>query len=214
MRAVNLEKLLPADIPRGERVLWFGAPEPVSLWRRAYRADAVGLWFLAMTAWNGASVASSDGGFAGFVSVLRTLGFGAAALAILGLLAWCSARTTLYVLTERRVIIKTGIALPMFIHIPFKQIRAANVRAFADGTGEVTVGLAEAQRIPYLALWPSARPLRFARPEPALRGIANARDVGATLARALAEAAGQGAAAPARAPATVAAPGRVATAAA
>ena len=81
----------------------------------------------------------------------------------------------------------------MFIHIPFKQIRAANVRAFADGTGEVTVGLAEAQRIPYLALWPSARPLRFARPEPALRGIANARDVGATLARALAEAAGQGA---------------------
>jgi hypothetical protein len=212
MKAVNLEKLLPADIPKGERVLWFGRPEPTSLWRRAYRGDAVGLWFLAMTLWNVASLTTSDGAFAGFVSALHTLGLGAAALAILGFLAWLSARTTLYVVTERRIVIKTGIALPIFINVPYMQIGAANVRAYGDGTGDVTVGIVAGQRIPYLALWPSARPLRFTRPEPALRCIVNARDVAATVARALAEASGQATAAPARAPVAASEPGRVATA--
>ena len=117
------------------------------------------------------------------------------------MLAFASARTTLYVLTERRVVLKSGIALPIFINVPFKQVASADLRAFADGTGEVTLGLTKEERIPYLALWPSARPLRFARPEPALRCIANARDVADTLGRALAEASGQPQTAPARAPA-------------
>jgi hypothetical protein len=186
MRAINLEKLLPADIPPGERILWFGRPEPTSLWRRAYRADWVGAWFAAMTVWNFVSVSESGGLFAGFVSAVRTLGVGAAGLALLSLLAMLSARTTLYVVTERRVVVKTGVALPMFINVPFKQVTSANLRAFSDGTGDVTLGLTDEQRIPYLALWPSARPLRFSSPEPALRGIAHARDVAETLGRALA----------------------------
>lgn len=212
MRAVNLEKLLPADIPPGERVLWFGRPEPTSLWRRAYRADWVGVWFAMMTIWNFASVTASDSVLAGFVSALRTLGLGAAALAILGALAWASARTTLYVVTERRIVIKTGIALPLFINVPFKQIASANLRAFADGSGEVTVGVTDRQRIPYLALWPSARPLRFSRPEPALRCIPRASEVAATLGRALAEATGQAPTVPARVSVEAPDPGRVAAA--
>ncbi len=200
MRAFNLEKLLPADIPPGERVLWFGRPEPTSLWRRAYRADWVGAWFIVMTLWN---FATSDSPFAGLVSALRTLGLGASALAILGLLAWASARTTLYVVTEQRLVVKTGIALPLFINVPYKQILSANVSAYGDGTGIVTVGLTNEQRIPYLVLWPSARPLRFARPEPALRCIPRAAEVGATLGRALAKAAGQAPAPADRAVATL-----------
>ena len=201
MKAINLEKLLPADIPPGERILWFGRPEPISLWRRAYRADWVGAWFAAMTLWNLVSVSQSDGLFAGFVSAVRTLGVGAAALALLSLLALLSARTTLYVVTERRVVVKTGVALPMFINVPFKQVASANLRVFADGAGDVTLGLTDKQRIPYLALWPSARPLRLSSPEPALRSIANARDVAEALGRALAQASAR---APSAAPAPVA----------
>jgi hypothetical protein len=214
MKAINLEKLLPADIPQGERVLWFGRPEPVSLWRRAYRADVVGVWFLAMAVWNLAGVSASDGALAGFVSALRTLGSGAAAMAILALLAWASARTTLYVVTERRIVVKTGIALPIFINVPFKQISGANLRAYADGSGEVTIALTDGQRIPYLALWPSARPLRFARPEPALRCVAGARDIAATLGRALADAANQPPMAPVRGREAAGEPAAVAAAAA
>ena len=201
MKAINLEKLLPADIPPGERILWFGRPEPISLWRRAYRADWVGAWFAAMTLWNLVSVSQSDGLFAGFVSAVRTLGVGAAALALLSLLALLSARTTLYVVTERRVVVKTGVALPMFINVPFKQVASANLRVFTDGAGDVTLGLTDKQRIPYLALWPSARPLRLSSPEPALRSIANARDVAEALGRALAKASAR---APSASPAPVA----------
>jgi hypothetical protein len=191
MKAVNLEKLLPADIPQGERVLWFGRPEPTSLWRRAYRADWIAAWFGVMTMWNFVSGASDAGFLFGFISGIRTLGIGAAALAIFAFLAWLSARTTLYVVTERRVVIKTGIALPVFYNVPFKQIGGASLRDYGDGTGDVPVALTNGQRIPYLALWPSARPLRFTAPEPMLRCVVDARQVAETLGRALAKAAGE-----------------------
>jgi hypothetical protein len=191
MKLVNLEKLLPADIPPGERVLWFGRPEPVSLWRRGYRADWVAAWFGVMTVWNFVSGTADEGVLVGFVSAVRTLGFGAAALAIFAFLAWLSARSTLYVVTERRVVIKTGIALPIFYNVPFKQIGSASLRAYADSTGDVPVALIKGQRIPYFLLWPSARPWRYTSPEPALRCIPNARQVAQILGRALAEASGE-----------------------
>jgi hypothetical protein len=191
MKAVNLEKLLPSDIPPGERVLWFGRPETKSLWRRAYRADWVMIWFAVLTAWSITSALVDDGALAAAVAALRTLGFGAVSLALLGFLAWLGARNTLYVITERRLVIKSGVALPIFINLPFKHIVAANLRVYGDETGDVSAALAEGQRVPYFALWPSARPLKFAEPEPTLRCVPEARAVAETLGRALAAAAGQ-----------------------
>ncbi|MCW2273068.1 PH domain-containing protein [Rhodoblastus acidophilus] len=184
MKLVNLEKLLPSDIPPGERVLWFGRPETKSLWRRAYRADWVVIWFALATAWTTFS-ALGEGTYAAVAAALGTLGLGAAALAILGLLAWLAARTTLYVITERRLVIKSGIALQIFINLPFSQITAANVRAFGDDTGDVTITLAPGQHVSYIALWPSARPWRFVDPEPTLRSVPQAREVAETLGTAL-----------------------------
>jgi hypothetical protein len=184
VKLVNLEKLLPSDMPPGERVLWFGRPEAKSLWRRAYRADWVIAWFALATVWTTVS-ALNDGTSAIVAAALGTLGLGAAALAILGLLAWLSARTTLYVITERRLIIKSGIALQIFINLPFSQITAANVRAFGDDTGDVSISLAPGQHVSYIALWPSARPWRFVDTEPTLRGVPQAREVAETFGNAL-----------------------------
>ena len=193
MKAVNLEKLLPSDIPPGERVLWFGRPEPKSLWRRAYRADWVIIWFAVLTVWSFISALADQGALAAALATLRTLGFGAVSLALLGFLAWLGARNTLYVVTERRLVIKSGVALPIFINLPFKHIVAANLRVYADGTGDVSTGLAKGQHVPYFALWPSARPLKFADPQPTLRCVPEARAVAETLGRALAAASGQAA---------------------
>jgi hypothetical protein len=186
VKLVNLEKLLPSDIPAGERVLWFGRPETKSLWRRAYRADWVIAWFALATAWTTISALLSDQGTSTVVAAaLGTLGLGAAALAILGLLAWLSARTTLYVITERRLIIKSGIALQIFINLPFSKIVAANLRAFGDDSGDVSITLAPDQHVAYIALWPSTRPWRFVNPEPTLRSVPQAREVAETLSQAL-----------------------------
>jgi hypothetical protein len=190
MKAVSLEKLLPSDVPPGERILWHGRPRWISLARRAYRADFVAAYFVALTVW---SVWSSIG--AGFEAAARstmtTLGLAAAALAILALLSYLSARTTLYVVTSKRLVLKVGIALPVFINVPFKEIGSAAVRAHSDGTGEVTVGLVKGKRIGYWLLWPSARPLHLLNPQPCLRCVANAALVADTLAAALVEASGQ-----------------------
>lgn len=184
MKTVNLEKLLPEDIPPGERILWYGRPNWIALFRGAYRADLVAGYFLVLAAWN-ALDASSVGASAALVAAARACGIGVAALALLALLAWASARTALFVITSRRVVMKIGVALQVFYNLPFSQIRNAALRVENDGTGEVTLQLSEGKRIGYLHLWPFARPFHFADPEPALRGLSQAQQVGDILGRAL-----------------------------
>jgi len=204
VRAVSLEKLLPADIPAGERILWHGRPRWISLARRAYRADFVAAYFVALTVWS--VWAKVDAGWsASALAGVETLGLGVAALAIIAALSFLSARTTLYVVTSRRLVFKVGIALPIFINLPFKDIHSAAARVYGDGTGEIPVTLKKGRRVGYFVLWPSARPLHLLSPQPCLRCVGDAAVVSATLGAALREFAGQ--------PATpAAAPGREAKA--
>ncbi len=191
MKAVNLEKLLPADVPTGEQILWHGRPTWISLARRAYRGDLVAAYFVTLTIWNVYSVAGDSPFNAAALVSAKTLGLGAIALALIALMSFLSARTTLYVMTSRRLVLKIGVALPIFINVPFKQIASANVRVYGDGTGEIAVALTPNERVGYLVLWPHARPFHFTSPQPSLRSVANAAAVAETLSRALREAAGQ-----------------------
>ena len=181
MKIVDLDKLLPADIPEGERVLWHGRPEWVSLARNAYRVDLVAAYFAALALWNAATEGADAGSAAALIAVAKTLVLAVAGLGLLCLLAWLSARTTLYVITSRRIVMKVGVALPIFFNIPFSQIASAALRTFKDGAGEIPLTLAAGRRIAYLHLWPHARPLHFANPQPALRSIPQADAVAVTL---------------------------------
>ena len=125
MKAVNLEKLLPADIPAGERILWHGRPSWLSLARRAYRGDFVAAYFVALGIWNLASAAASGDPGAVAATGLKTSALAVAALALLGFLGYASARSTLYVVTTKRLVLKVGIALPIFINVPFAKIASA-----------------------------------------------------------------------------------------
>jgi hypothetical protein len=185
MKAVNLELLLPADIPAGEHILWHGRPEWFSLARRAFRADLVAMYFGLMTAVNFVMAAVAGGIGDAAISAAKTLAAGCLALGLLMLLAWLSSRTTLYVVTSRRVTMKIGIALPIFLNLPFSSIVSASLRRYPDGTGEIPLALKAGSHIAYLHLWPHARPFRFARPEPALRCVPNAPRVAEVLSRAL-----------------------------
>ncbi len=190
MKAVNLEKLLPEDIPQGERILWHGRPQWISLFRRAYRADYVAGYFALLAAW-GTVDAAPQGGEVAMLAAGRTLAIGGAALALLALLAWASARTALFIITSRRVVLKVGIALQVFYNLPFSQIKSAALRVEGDGTGEASLTLLPGKRMGYLHLWPFARPLHFKEPAPALRGLKDARLVGEILSRALIAAANE-----------------------
>ena len=104
-------------------------------------------------------------------------------MALLHLLAWGSARTTIYTLTDRRIVMRIGIAVPKCINLPLGTIASVDLAARADGTGDLPLTLLGAPALGYVALWPHARPVRIVRPQPMLRCVPDAARVAALIAR-------------------------------
>ncbi|AWN55816.1 phosphopantetheine adenylyltransferase [Methylobacterium sp. 17Sr1-1] len=156
----------------------------LSLARRAFHVDLVAVYFGGLALYQ----AVSAGRTAAAWPVLLA---GALALAILFLLAWGARRTTVYTLTDRRLMLRIGIALQMDINLPLKEIESAAFRRLSDGSGDLPLRLKPGVRLAYLHLWPHARPWRLSRPEPMLRCVPDAEAVAKRIAAALAEANGQ-----------------------
>ena len=174
---------LPGPLPAGERILWQGAPTTAGLLVRVFHARLVIAWFAVCALAFGLT---ADAPAAALKVVAPTLAVGAVGLALLWLLAWLTHRTTLYTVTNRRIVLQAGIALPVTHNLPFAQIDTASLRAFTDGSGDLPLRLRPGLRIAYLQLWPHARPWRLARTEPMMRSVPDADAVAALLARALA----------------------------
>ena len=178
---------LPAPLPDGETILWQGAPDWRTFARRAMRVRVVSGYFVLLAIWGIATRISSGMPLSEVaLSTLRWGSLAVIAIALLVIFAWLVARTTLYTITTRRVVVRFGIALPITIQIPFHKIDAAGVRIWPDRTGDITLSLMPGQRIGYLIVWPHARPWKMAKTQPALRGIPQAAEVAQMLSRALA----------------------------
>lgn len=196
---------LPAPLPEGETVLWQGAPSWEVFARRALRLRWVAAYFALMIGW-GVADRLSSGESLRLVSVAAaewTL-LALAATGLLALYAWGVARTTLYTITNRRVVMRIGVALPMTLQIPFSRIDAAGVKPEA---GEIAMTLRPGEKIAYAVLWPHARPWKLAKAQPALRGLADAAGAAQILSRALTASAAQPAAVRVQVTATGAASG-------
>jgi hypothetical protein len=186
---------LPERLPAGECMLWQGAPHWLGLALTAFRLREIAIYFALLMVWRGGSMlyegASVMPALDHAIAILP-LAFGA--IAILLVIAITSARTTVYTITDRRIVMRFGMALPLTVNIPFTQIDAAAVGhhrgGLADGLGDITLSLGAGERIGYLMIWPHARPWRYSRPEPMLRSLPNPDGVAALLADALAAHAG------------------------
>lgn len=177
---------LPERLPPGERVLWRGAPDWKRLARHAFHVRKVGIYFAVLAAWFMVE-AWYDGTpwlqAAGTLGILS--GVAAAAMGLLGLMAWLSARETVYTITSERVVVRFGVALRLTLNVPFTIIEQANLCLHGDGNGDISLALAGSDRVSYLVLWPHARPWRLRRPEITLRTIPDAEEVAGALAGAL-----------------------------
>ena len=176
---------LPGRLPAGETLLWQGAPD----WRRlaisAFHVRLVAAYFAALLLW--AVIDAATGGGTAPVGIGMTALLGVTAVTMLSGLAWWSARTTVYSITNRRVVLRFGMALPKCVNLPFAQITTARLAAGPDGGGDIALALTE-KGLPYPALWPHARAWALARPEPSLRALPDAATVAALLADACAAA--------------------------
>ena len=187
---------LPEALPRGETLLWQGSPDWKLLARRAFHLRKLAIYFGALLLLR-AAFAYNDG--ATLVDALRTtlapLALAALALGLVGLMAWLSARSSVYTVTDKRVVMRIGIVLTLTFNIPFTRIAAAGLHLDADGHGDIPLTLLEPDRIAWLHLWPHARPWRVKRPEPMLRCVPQATTVARLLAQAWSQATGAPAAA-------------------
>lgn len=180
---------LPEVLPAGERMLWQGAPRWQSLAVQAFHVRKVAVYFALLAAFQ-AATALVDGGTArqALAASSWLVVLGAGAVAVLALLAKLSAQGTVYTLTDRRVVMRFGIALPMTVNLPFAAIDAAMAGRRPDGTCDIALSLGRGTRIGYLVNWPNVRPWRFTRPQPMLRALADGERVAALLGEALAAA--------------------------
>lgn len=178
---------LPEELPATERVLWQGAPDWHAFAIDAFHVRKVMIYFVALAS-GAAFFRFADGASLAQVATpfFWLLPMGLMACALLAAIAWYSATTTLYTITDKRVVMRIGMAFTISVNLPFKRIDGAAVKLSKDGGGDVVFTLEPGNKLSYAILWPHARRWHFANPQPALRSIPDADRVARLLASAMA----------------------------
>lgn len=173
---------LPEELPGGEAIVWQGQPTWGAMARRVFHANTIGMYFgaLIFLHWvyrtmNGDALGDI------LVGVAWQVGLVAVALGILIGLARAYARSTMYTLTNRRLVVRSGVAIPMMINLPLNQVEAAGVRQHGDNTGDFVLTMRSEQKPAYWALWPNVRPWHWSRVQPMLRGVQDHAALSAAL---------------------------------
>ena len=172
---------LPGMLPPGEHIVWQGSPDWLTLARTAFSTRLVTIYFVLLTGWALESAWARHGGYLG---VEMTAGLGLVGVALLYALALAEARTTVYTLTNRRIVLRIGIAVPKCINLPLRMIGAVDLALHRDGTGDVSLTITGPAKLGVAALWPHARPWKVIAPQPTLRAIPDAHAVADQIARA------------------------------
>ncbi len=168
---------IPAPLPPGEHVVWQGSPDKWEMAKNAFHIRKIMLYFAVILAVQILSGLTISGGSTTGVSLPMTVALSFAGIAILGVLSWATAHVTIYTVTNRRILIRFGVALQMTINLPFTQIKAADMRVDNNGFGDIPLTLKDAKRVNYFVLWPHVRPWCFSTPQPMLRSIPNVERV-------------------------------------
>ena len=189
VRRTAARHALPTALPAGERVLWRGEPDWRAIARHALHLRGLGLYLAIVVA--GVAIVSARRGDPAAAIAWETTR--AALVASVPLLvgityAWLAARAAAYTITNRRVVIRMGLVVPLTLNLPFTQIDGVAMTEKRDGTGDVAVQLAPGSKgLGWFIMWPHTRPWHFARAQPLLRGLPDAARAGQILAQALAE---------------------------
>ncbi|MEY3251585.1 MAG: hypothetical protein RL227_558 [Pseudomonadota bacterium] len=180
---------LPERLPDSERLLWQGQPLPGLVARRVFHLPIVVGYFAVMLAWRiGSQLQDGLPLLAALKGSLVLALLAAVAIGILAALARLTASTTVYTLTDKRIVMRIGIVLTVTYNLPLKHVDAAHLLPLGEGRGEIALQLRGDTRIAYLNLWPHARPWMLARPQPMLRCLAGAEAVSQKLSEAWAAA--------------------------
>ena len=180
---------LPEPLPHGETILWQGAPDFSDLAVRVFHLrKAIGYFAIIIAlravyqSMQGLDTSST------VVAMIWPVSLALISVTAIATLAWLTARTTAYTLTDQRVVMRIGIVLTLTFNLPLKTIEMAGLKQTGKGFGDIPLSMRGNDRIAWLHLWPHARPWRLAKPEPMLRCLPEAALVAAKLTNAWAAA--------------------------
>lgn len=175
-------KGLPETLPESEPMRWQGAPDWRQLAIRVFHVRKIAVYFLLLV------VAHIGFGIADGVALAKLLTgsawltlLGTATVAILSVLAWLYGKTTVYTITEQRLVMRFGVVLTMMINIPWSKLDSADLTLRDSGSGDITLKLVDGEKASYVVLWPHARPWHFAPVQPMLRCLPDAEKVAVQL---------------------------------
>lgn len=164
---------LPGVLPADEHIIWQSAPDWKNLALSALHVRLPVAYFAALSIW---AIARGE-----LQSAASFVLLGAVVTALFALFAWGVEQTSVYTLTNKRLVLRIGVALNKCVNVPLGEIESANLKMLASGHGNIVLTLKGPPRLGYLMLWPHARSLRIIRPQPMLRAIPDARNVAAML---------------------------------
>lgn len=156
---------LPGNLPKGEHIVWQGSPDWRSFARSVFHTRLVAGWFIFV-----ASLAFVAGG-TGVLGAAITMIVAMLGLGILWALAWAGARATVYTLTNKRVVMRFGAAVPKCVNLPLSRIAAADLRPVGGGHVDIVLRLTERFPLGWMQAWPHVRPWKVASPQPMLRAV-------------------------------------------
>lgn len=184
---VPAPKGLPEPLPDGEQIVWQGSPRWWPYARRVFQCNRIAFYFAVLIVWIAGSAYVDSGEF---WSVIRALSWSlppaAGVLAVLALLGWLYARATVYTVTNKRVVIQSGLAFPSMVNLPFTLIASADLKIYKDSTGDIELSLS-GPRLLYSMLWPNVRLFAIGRPKPMMRALPEPREAAEQLGRALSQ---------------------------
>jgi hypothetical protein len=179
---------LTDPLPAGETILWQVQPEPKRMgssvfhyrWLALYVAGAMVLGLMA----------ARQSGYPfgeGLATVVLAIPLAAIGFALLETIGRLTARAATYTLTNRRLILKIGIALDMTISIPLSAVTNASVRKGKGAGGDIALSVKNGGGVGYMALWPHARPWHVSVPQPMLRALPDVEGAAALIGDVLAQ---------------------------
>ncbi len=159
-------------LPAGERVVWSERPEQWAFAFRLLRLRWVAGWFLLLAIWRGLQAWQATGDVGEVLSrATSILPLAIPGLGLLAALGWLMARNSTYALTGERLVVQTGVALPITVNLPLRLIDGVALRALPKGRADLVITLAAGSRLKPFALWPHVQGWQNDRVQPVLRDL-------------------------------------------
>jgi hypothetical protein len=169
---------LPERLPQGEAIIWQGRPDARRIAIDVLKERWIAGYFFILIGWAVAAGLSDGQEPASIIFAAAVLCILAAILiGMVELFAYASKRTTLYTVTNRRLVMRVGVGTSVTLNLPFARIASAAMVERKDGSGDIVFEPADGVRLSWFHLWPHVRPWSFGSPQPALRCIPQVKQV-------------------------------------